>query len=243
VFRVFREIHPLAPCPDEILLRAHRRAAILDPHHNAVPVPHRVFLRVRTDKTWEEVVADAQKDVDDKASAAPSVRRQPSLMTSVPGSTSAANVGAAASDPDASMEEAVAPAPRPKRSASGSSICRVQAITAAIAARAVQEPPSKRVKAAAAAAVADEPTGTAAGTRTIWSWRSGGGWTAYNDSACCVLEVAHQKKEAAQMGTRGMEPVALDNGYVVDVANMKQWKVSAPSMKRSVRREVKDIVI
>lgn len=44
-----------------------------------------VFLRARADKTWDEVVADAQKDVDDKASGAggpPALSRTPSLLMS-----------------------------------------------------------------------------------------------------------------------------------------------------------------
>lgn len=45
-----------------------------------------VFQRVRTDKIWEEVVADAQKDVDDKlaASMVPGLKRAPSIMASLP---------------------------------------------------------------------------------------------------------------------------------------------------------------
>jgi len=43
-----------------------------------------VFLRARVDKTWDEVVADAQKDLDDKAAAAvagaPSLGRAPSFL-------------------------------------------------------------------------------------------------------------------------------------------------------------------
>lgn len=40
-----------------------------------------VFLRARLDKTWDEVVADAQKDIDDAAAGGlPAVQRAPSLM-------------------------------------------------------------------------------------------------------------------------------------------------------------------
>mmetsp|Transcript_38057 Transcript_38057/g.89097 ORF Transcript_38057/g.89097 Transcript_38057/m.89097 type:complete len:196 (-) Transcript_38057:543-1130(-) len=47
-----------------------------------------VFLRERTDKTWAEVLSDAQKDIDDRAAAAavPPIKRAPSLMARLPAS-------------------------------------------------------------------------------------------------------------------------------------------------------------
>ena len=48
-----------------------------------------VYLRIRSDKSWKEVVADAQKDAAAAGLDAPVAVRQPSLMNEQPGSSSA----------------------------------------------------------------------------------------------------------------------------------------------------------
>lgn len=94
-----------------------------------------VFLRARTDKTWEEVVADAAKDVADAAAVPPSLTRPPSLMRlhstgAQPADTGGAPAAAVETPPAEaeagsveaarSSESSVAPAPaRLKRSRSG----------------------------------------------------------------------------------------------------------------------------
>jgi len=193
-----------------------------------------VFQRVRTDKSWEEVVADAQKDADDKAagSSAPSIARQPSLMAEALASKRqhASTAAAAAAAP-----------PAPCRTASGRSllftdddqVSSVAAIAEVIAAREDEEPPRKRAKAAVASA--DEPS--APGKRAVWSWRSSSGWTAYADAEAEVLEAA--RTQAADLR---VDRVTLPSGYVVDLERMEQWKADAPKKKRGVRRELKDIV-
>ena len=239
-----------------------------------------VFLRTRTDKTWEQVVADTLKDLDDRefglAAGGPSVRRQPSLMTSAlapkraaSGEAKAAAAAAAAaaggSGAQASVEPADPappvpvrrmsslnlPAPlRPKRAASGSllfsddpQIGHAEDIAEAIAAREERDeaaPLGKRAKSTGL-----EPA--APGTRAVWSWRAGGGWTAYSDSECELLETAREaaaggKGGKGQGGASGGVSVSLPSGYVVDLGQMAQFKPSAPSKKRGVRREVKDVV-
>ena len=113
-----------------------------------------VFLRARTDKTWAEVVADAQKDVDDLAAGPPELARAPSLMMQpVPKAKAAAASSAAASS---SAAAAAAPPPL-KRSPSSLLFSEGDGKIDAVAAKA--GPSSKKPKSDAAvdAAVESEP--------------------------------------------------------------------------------------
>jgi len=207
-----------------------------------------VYLRIRTDKTWEDVVADAKADIDSKTVRA--VRRQPSLMTNAlvrsvvsdsSAQSSAATAGKAPLSHNALKRQAPSaalPDPlHPTRAGSGSllftehqAVGRAEAIAEAIAAREA-DLPNKRIK-GTTAGFSDEVV--APGTRAIWSWRSNAGWNPYSNSDCDALETA--------FNTTVPKTVNLSNGYVVDLQQKVQYKSDTPKRKRQVRREVKDVV-
>lgn len=94
-----------------------------------------VFLRLRSDKSWAEVISDAQKDIEDKERAArmPSIRRAPSLMVELPPAISSTGGGGA------SASAMLVPV---KRSSSGIMFTEDRRVDA-IAAMAVEHPPTR----------------------------------------------------------------------------------------------------
>jgi len=122
-----------------------------------------VFLRERTDKSWDDVVADAQKDVDDQAAKPPSLAKQPSLMmhqATEPGASAKAPAAAAATAAAATASGSSAAPPPLKRAASSFLFTDDSKVDAAASsAEAHAGPPSKKPKSEKAvdAAVEAEP--------------------------------------------------------------------------------------
>lgn len=204
-----------------------------------------VFLRARTDKTWDEVQADAQKDADDVASAPPQLKRAPSLMaqvgelkkaaTSATGSSAAsATTCAAAASSATAAASAAAPAPL-KRTGSGLlwSAAEGAGKVGAVVARAEAHPASKKPKstAAVAAAVECEPKLTRSTSQT----------SAVSHSS--VVEDAHGRAVGGKAGDQQAVPqVAVGNGLPAKRAKLSGWQSPAEraALAAKMRKLVKD---